>query len=52
MSLRCEEVDDACRDDDANGEDDVSEDVDVGCLNVDIVLEGISRRWDLGYAGW
>jgi hypothetical protein len=34
-----EEVDDAGQDDDSDGQDDVGEDVDVGCFHVDVVVE-------------
>jgi hypothetical protein len=44
VSLRREEVNGACRNDDSDGEDDVSQDVDVSCLDIDIIVEGGSRR--------
>ena len=39
MAFRGEEVDDACRKNDPEGEDNISEDVNVRCLHVDIIVE-------------
>ena len=44
MSLWCKEVNDGCRNDDPDGEDDICQDMNVGCLDVDIIVEGGSSR--------
>lgn len=44
MPFWCEEVDNASRDNDSNRQDYVSNDVDVRCLDVYVVLEAVIRR--------
>lgn len=49
MSFRCEEVNNASRDDNSNRKNNVSDDMDVGCFDVDVVLELIIRcKWWFG----